>query len=59
MVKHLVEKTFRDKKTSQLVLAGSFFESDDKKRLDEMYKQGFLKEEEPVKKATTRKKSGE
>jgi len=59
MVKHLVLKNFRDKNTSRLVLAGSFFESDDKKRLDEMYKQGFLQEDEPVKKATTRKKSGE
>lgn len=56
MAKHLVTKTFRDKETSQLVVTGSFFETDDKKRLDDMIKKGFLKSEEkpaPVKKEST------
>lgn len=57
--KHEVITTFRDKETSQLVLAGSFFETDDKKRLDEMFKRGILKSEETtaVEKEETKPKS--
>lgn len=62
MAKYLVEKAFVDKETSQFVAAGSFFETDDKKRLKVAFDGGFLKEveeKEPVKKANTRQKSGE
>lgn len=59
--KHEVLKTFRDKETGQIILAGSFFDTDDKKRLEDMFSRGLLKQEikEPDKKVNTRKKSGE
>lgn len=62
MGKHEVLKKFRDKETGQVHLAGSFYEGNDNKRLEDMFNRGFLKEnevKEPVKKVTTRKKSGE
>lgn len=47
--KHEVLKTFRDKETGQLILAGSFFVTDDKKRLDDLFKRELLKSEPKAK----------
>jgi len=60
--KYEVLKTFRDKKTGQIILAGSFFHTDDKKRLKEMFERELLVHEEikePSKKVNISKKSGE
>lgn len=71
MDKHLVNKTFRDKETGQIVLAGSYFSTDDEKRLDDLFERGLLKSDKknstvkveetkkPKSKKPVQKKSGD
>lgn len=44
--KHEVLTTFRDKETGQLILAGSFFETDDLKRSKDLIERGLVKSNE-------------
>ena len=51
--KHEVLTTFRDKETGQLILSGSFFNTNDEKRLEDLIERGLVKSNE---KASTVKK---
>lgn len=70
-MKHSVIKTFRDKFTSELILRGSTFETDDSERTKDLIERGLVKSDEKAStvnkeevkenkpKRTTSKKSGE